>query len=62
MLTDFRWWSFLVAVSLFGIVSILIAEFGFNFSKDRGNIQRFVEQSSFGSFGVRVVKLAETQI
>jgi len=50
----------MVAVSLLGIVSLFIAEFGFNFSKNRGNIQKFVEQSSLGSFGVRVVKLAET--
>lgn len=50
----------MVAVGLLGIVSLFVAEFGFNFSKNTGNIQKFVEQSSLGSFGVRVVKLAET--
>lgn len=49
----------MIGAGLIGLIVLFIAQFGDNFSKNRSAVQKFVEQSSFGAYGARFIKIAE---
>lgn len=56
----FSMMELMVAVGLLGIIILFVSQFSTNFSKNRNDVQKFVEQSSFGAYGPRFTKIAET--
>ena len=50
----------MIGVGLVALIALFASQFGTNFSKNRSDVQKFVEQSSFGAYGPRFTKIAET--
>jgi hypothetical protein len=50
----------MIGAGLIGLIVLFVAQFGTNFSKNRSDVQKFVEQSSFGAYGTRFTRVAET--